>query len=576
MSRPLRVFLCHASQDKPAVRKLHRYLKLRGVQPWLDELDLLPGENWEVEIPNAIVSSDVILVCLSKNSVDKEGYVQKEISFALDKALEKPEGTIFIVPVKLELCDVPKRLNRFQWVDVFRQDGYKRLMLGLQKRASGLGADVSPVLLDSKTKSVPNPEREAAAKLAREKAEREKLELESIEKAKHEAAEKAAREKAERETAEKTAREKLELESIEKAKREAAEKVAREKFEIEAAAKLARQKREREVAEKDAREKATFAAVGRVSNPTKPVAQKKLTYGFLGIGLLVLILGGFGLNSIFKNLPDATVTASPTKTATSEPLTFTSVPFTSTPQPTETPIPTPTLGIGSTQVSKKDGMTSLYVPAGEFTMGSDSSDQSDEKPQRQVTLPAFWIDQTEVTNAMYAKCVDAGNCAAPSNLDHFSNSSYANHPVVYVDWNKANAYCSWADRRLPTEAEWEKAARGTEAFTYPWGEGIDCNKANYSGCVNTTSPVKNYPNGVSPYGAYDMAGNAWEWVSSLYKPYPYDVNDGREDLSSSDDRVLRGGSWNFNDTYVRSAFRDRNDPTNTNIFFGFRCARSLP
>jgi len=547
MSRPLRVFLCHASQDKPAVRKLHRYLKLRGVQPWLDELDLLPGENWEVEIPNAIVSSDVILVCLSKNSVDKEGYVQKEISFALDKALEKTEGTIFIVPVKLELCDVPKRLNRFQWVDVFRQDGYKRLMLGLQKRASGLGADVSPVLLDSKTKSVPNPEREAAAKLAREKAEREKLELESIE----------------------------------KAKRESAEKVAREKFEIEAAAKLARQKREREVAEKDAREKAAFAAVGRVSNPTKPVAPKKrqaksLTYGFLGIGLLVLILGGFGLNSIFKNLPDATVTASPTKTATSEPPTFTSVPFTSTPQPTETPIPTPTLGIGSTQVSKKDGMTSLYVPAGEFTMGSDSSDQSDEKPQRQVTLPAFWIDQTEVTNAMYAKCVDAGNCAAPSNLDHFSNSSYANHPVVYVKWNMANDYCSWADRRLPTEAEWEKAARGTEAFTYPWGEGLDCDKANYSGCVGDTLPVKNYPNGVSPYGAYDMAGNAWEWVSSLYKPYPYDVNDGREDLSSSDDRVLRGGAWDNFDLFVRSAIRLRVVPTLSIYGIGFRCARSLP
>jgi len=566
MSRPLRVFLCHASQDKPAVRKLHRYLKLRGVQPWLDELDLLPGENWEVEIPNAIVSSDVILVCLSKNSVDKEGYVQKEISFALDKALEKPEGTIFIVPVKLELCDVPKRLNRFQWVDVFRQDGYKRLMLGLQKRASGLGADVSPVLLDSKTKSVPNPEREAAAKLAREKAEREKLELESIEKAKHEAAEKAAREKAERETAEKTAREKLELESIEKAKREAAEKVAREKFEIEAAAKLARQKREREVAEKDAREKAAFAAVGRVSNPTKPVAQKKLTYGFLGIGLLVLILGGFGLNSLFKNLPDATVTASPTKTATSEPLTFTSVPFTSTPQPTETPIPTPTLGIGSTQVSEKDGMTLLYVPEGEFTMGDNDK----------IDLPAFWIDQTEVTNAMYAKCVDAGGCASPSNLDHFSNSSYANHPVVYVDWNKANAYCSWAERRLPTEAEWEKAARGTEAFTYPWGEGIDCDKANYSGCVNGTSPVKNYPNGVSPYGAYDMAGNAWEWVSSLYKPYPYDANDGREDMSSSGNRVLRGGSWNNNDDSVRSANRFRVVPSDTNYFIGFRCARSLP
>src|SRR4026208_1807428 len=97
-NRPLRVFLCHSSGDKPAVRKLHRYLKQRGVQPWLDEVDLLPGQDWRVEIPNALNSSDVIIVCLSKSSVDKEGYVQKEISFALDKALEKPQGTIFIIP----------------------------------------------------------------------------------------------------------------------------------------------------------------------------------------------------------------------------------------------------------------------------------------------------------------------------------------------------------------------------------------------------------------------------------------------------------------------------------------------
>src|SRR6185503_17267834 len=92
--RPLKVFLCHASADKPAVRKLYRYLKQHGIQPWLDEIELLPGQNWQEEIPKALYSSDVIVVCLSKNSVDKEGYVQKEISFALDKALEKPEGTI--------------------------------------------------------------------------------------------------------------------------------------------------------------------------------------------------------------------------------------------------------------------------------------------------------------------------------------------------------------------------------------------------------------------------------------------------------------------------------------------------
>jgi len=150
MSRPLRVFLCHASQDKPAVWKLHRYLKQHGVQPWLDQEDLLPGQNWEVEIPKALFSSDVILVCLSKNSVDKEGYVQKEISFALDKALEKPEGTIFIIPVKLEECDIPPRLGRYQWVDLSRTDGRKRVLLSLNKRATELDSDVTSIYLEDK------------------------------------------------------------------------------------------------------------------------------------------------------------------------------------------------------------------------------------------------------------------------------------------------------------------------------------------------------------------------------------------------------------------------------------------
>lgn len=155
MPRPLRVFLCHASQDKPAVWRIHRFLTQRGVKPWLDQADLLPGQNWEVEIPKALFASDVILVCLSKNSVNKEGYFQKEIVFALDKAMEKPQGTIFIIPVKLEDCEVPKRLSPYQWVDYFRPSGRRRLLLSLYVRAEGLGEDISPVILDVTRKTRP-------------------------------------------------------------------------------------------------------------------------------------------------------------------------------------------------------------------------------------------------------------------------------------------------------------------------------------------------------------------------------------------------------------------------------------
>lgn len=136
--RPLKVFLCHSSTDKPKVRELYRYLKKRGIQPWFDEEDLVGGQDWQVEIPKALDTSDAIIICLTKNSVDKEGYIQKEIKFALDKALEMPEGRIFLIPVKFEECEVPFSLNRYQWVDLTVESGYAKMMKALKFRASQL------------------------------------------------------------------------------------------------------------------------------------------------------------------------------------------------------------------------------------------------------------------------------------------------------------------------------------------------------------------------------------------------------------------------------------------------------
>ena len=136
--RPLKIFLCHTSVDKPKVRELYRYLRRRGIQPWLDEENLIGGQDWQVEIPKALSTSDAIIVCLTKNAVDKEGYVQKEIKFALDKALEMPEGRIYLIPVRFEECEVPFSLSRYQWVDLFEQNGFPRLMKSLRTRASQL------------------------------------------------------------------------------------------------------------------------------------------------------------------------------------------------------------------------------------------------------------------------------------------------------------------------------------------------------------------------------------------------------------------------------------------------------
>lgn len=295
------------------------------------------------------------------------------------------------------------------------------------------------------------------------------------------------------------------------------------------------------------------------------------------VGLLVSVLCLWGASNLLSNMliaaPESTSTSQPSTTITSQPE------QTNSPSPTETSIPpTAVLGIGSTIISEKDGMTLVYVPAGEFTMGSDEGEDN-EKPAHTVDLDAFWIDQTEVTNAMYAKCVQDRDCNEPVPADsytrdsYYGNSDFDNYPVIYVSWFAAQDYCSWADRRLPTEAEWEKAARGTDAFIYPWGNDSPSDSLlNYNSAVGDTTEVGKYPNGIGPYGALDMAGNVLEWASSLYQPYPYSSTDGREDSSATGERVIRGGSWYCTPDCVRSAYREIAGPSASYVHLGFRCA----
>jgi serine/threonine-protein kinase len=252
---------------------------------------------------------------------------------------------------------------------------------------------------------------------------------------------------------------------------------------------------------------------------------------------------------------------------------------------------TPELGIGSTMVSEKDGMTLLYVPAGEFTMGSESG-EADEKPVNTVKLDSFWIDQTEVTNKMYAACVTAGVCVHSSYSNsnsrgyYYGEVNFDNYPVIFVDWYDAKDYCEWADRRLPTEAEWEKAARGEEAFIYPWGNDEPRrDRLNYARTAgDDTTEVGNYPSGASPYGALDMAGNVAEWVQDWYDEMYYAKSPPSNPLLESRSgnssvipaRVIRGSGWNYGSYYGsgRSSDREYLNPDLSVNYVGFRCAMS--
>ena len=484
--RHLKVFLCHTSADKPAVRDLYRQLEKDGVDAWLDSEDLIPGQNWQIEIPAAVQDSDVVLICLSENSVNKEGYVQKEITFALDRAQEMPEGRIFLIPVRLEDCRVPQRLGSFQWVDLFSENGYERLMLALKLRAEQIGTELlgrrsffsrkvtKPVMV--KSKQDPTPAAPTKEKISQDTKVK---------------------------------------------KLNSSPKATKKPFKL--------------------RTGYIFVMIGAVAT------------------IIAAIIGSPLIKSLLSQAPEPKVTAtfpiqvSPTETITSAPIPFPS------------------------GITDPKGVEMVLVPEGVFMMGSGiESAMSDEKPAHQVYLDDYYIDKYEVTYALYKVCVEEGYCDQPASASRYDISKYMGHPVVYVDWNMAMSYCSWRDARLPTEAEWEKAARGTDGRLYPWGSGIDTTSANYGNNLGDTKPIGTYPIDVSPYGVYDMAGNVAEWVADWYDENYYANSPDHNPLGPEDGdaRVVRGASWHSSERLLRSASRSWYFSTHSGTDIGFRCANS--
>ncbi len=291
-------------------------------------------------------------------------------------------------------------------------------------------------------------------------------------------------------------------------------------------------------------------------------------------------------------IPAATATRRPT--ATSYPM------ITRTPRPA---VGTPVPGGLPSQITDEHGVEMLLIPEGEFTMGSEAG-FPDEVPVHQVWVDAFYMDKLEVANAQYQQCVEAGACQPPRRIDcctenpnglvrwpeYYGNPEFASYPVIFISWYDAYNFCSWRGARLATEAEWEKASRGADARTYPWGnEEPTPDHLNFlwpegdfgaRRPLYTTAPVGSYPLGASPYGILNLAGNVYEWLWDRYAPDYYEVSpyENPTGPDEGDFRLTRGGSfWN-------QAFRNRSANRNnayipaTSVHFdgGARCAKDIP
>ncbi|HEX8990221.1 MAG TPA: SUMF1/EgtB/PvdO family nonheme iron enzyme [Anaerolineales bacterium] len=228
-----------------------------------------------------------------------------------------------------------------------------------------------------------------------------------------------------------------------------------------------------------------------------------------------------------------------------------------------------------------DRIARVFIPAGEFEMGN--AQDTGEMPPHRVQLRDFWMDRTEVTNAQYAPCVLQGVCQPPrrpssyTRPDYFGNPDYANYPVIYVNWNDADTFCRWAGARLPTEAEWERAARGLDERKYPWGDqSPQPALVNFNFSVGDTSPVGSDPSGASPDGVLDMAGNVAEWVADWFEGDYYaqsPLSDPTGPVATGT-HVVRGGSWLDNPNAVRADLRLGYPSDSAFLNLGFRCAES--
>ncbi len=566
---------------------------------FMDVDTLVPGSDFVQSLQEAVENCDIFLAVIGsrweniKNEKGQrrlenpEDFVRIEVAHALERGIP-------VIPVLVDGAQMPSsdnlpdnlkdlaRRHAFTIGDHMRPD-MERLIKVLEKTFERLEKE----RLEKEKKEA---ELLAMAQAEEERKAQEKAEVDRIAKEKAEA-DRIAKEKAE---ADRIAKEKAEADRIAKEKAEA-DRIAKEKAEADRKAKKeAKQKaRTLAVAEKKeaddkkrlSRQKTGSTAGQQAGKAVSPSAVKKIPVWAWPVAGVVLIAIGYGIFRGFR----PSLSEEPRETEVSQTVAYTNTPIseaissTPTPQATVTstavPTPTPTTEppAGAETTNWKNGAVMVYVPSGEFIMGSDSG-AANESPAHTVYLDGFWIGKTEVTNEMYRLCFEADACVKYEWQDGFFDAEFEkDHPVTNITWKQAGAYCRWAGGYLPTEAQWEKAARGTDGRTYPWGEGVDHSLANYGGYIGSTLPVGSYPAGVSPYGLLDMAGNVGEYVADWYNSVYYSLSPEGDPSGPEDglERVVRGGSWNSSGENIRVTRRSSELPLDSQSDrLGFRCAFS--
>jgi len=521
----LKVFIYYLDNDRDLVSTLYDRLDLNEIDVTLSEdvVNKTMSEEPDDEQPQqaaaekdplrkAVRAADVVLFCLSEIFEGVSAIEDAQWQTVLDEALKKRQGDIYILPICIEECLIPDRMKKWQPIQLYKRDGYEELMYALKVRADKLGLPLRP-----HSDWQENPfATDAQATALEHVAMRSSFTV-------------------------------LGLILV--------VMVFSGLVFFQIKAKGRASVIQTAGAVQSLAERATQAIVSHATERAATVTADAFTFQDRRIQTEVFLTG--------VPLTETVIALS----------------FTPTITPTIAPTSIPTMAILPTQITDGDGILMVLVPEGSFTMGQDGT--TNANPAQNVTLPAYYIDQYEVTNAHYKECVIAGACQPPklpgsqTRAKYYDAPEFVDSPVINVDWSMAHAYCAWRGARLPTEAEWEKAARGTNALAHPWDEEASCIFANYKVCVGDTSIATKYMIGKSVYGAFNMAGNVAEWTSTLYQPYPYNPLDGRESPATNGPRVLRGGSWASPSAEILTYARLSLDSSTISNEVGFRCARSV-